>query len=156
MTTQVESAKKGSLTEEMQFVAKQENLTVEKLRQKLIDGRIIITKNNRRDNVKPIAIGEGTKTKVNANIGASPDKFDLNLELKKAEVAVNAGTDTLMDLTVGHGIDEIRKEILKHTDIPFGTVPVYQAFSENKQEMNIDSILSVIEKQCKDGVVLLI
>jgi len=132
-------------------IAKKENVPVEKLKARIKRGSLVVLKNSVRD-IKPVAIGEGTKTKVNANIGASPDRFNLEDELKKAHIAVDAGTDTLMDLTVGQGIDELRKTILKHTDIPFGTVPVYQAFSENKQDMNIDSILSAIEKQCRDGV----
>lgn len=132
-------------------ISKKEGISPEKLKSRIKNGSLVILKNSIRD-IEPVAIGEGVKTKVNANIGASPGKFDLNLELEKAEVAINAGADTLMDLTVGKGIDELRKAILKHTDVPFGTVPIYQAFSENRQEMNIDSILGAIEKQCKDGV----
>ena len=137
----------GSLNE----IAKREGISVEKIKTRLSRGSLVILKNPARD-ISPVAIGEGVKTKVNANIGASPDKFSIGEELKKAEVAIDAGTDTIMDLTVGPGINELRKAILKHTNVPFGTVPVYQAFSEDKRDMNINSILSVIEKQCKDGV----
>ncbi len=132
-------------------LTKKEGTPASKLEARVMRGSVVILKNAVRD-IEPIAIGEGVKTKVNANIGASPDNFNLNSELKKAEVAISAGTDTIMDLTIGKGIDKIRKEILKHTNIPFGTVPIYQAFSENRQEMDIDSILKVIEKQCKSGV----
>jgi len=137
----------GSLNE----IARREGISVEKIKARLSRGSLVILKNPVRD-ISPVAIGEGVKTKVNANIGASPDKFSIDEELKKAEVAIDAGTDTIMDLTVGPGINELRKAILKHTNVPFGTVPVYQAFSEDKRDMNINSILSVIEKQCKDGV----
>ncbi len=158
MTTQVELAKKGSITEEMQFVAEQENLSVDKIRQRLIDGRIIITKNLRRENVKPIGIGEGLKTKINANIGTSAEICDLELELEKARTSVKYKADTLMDLSTGGDLDEIRKQIISEIDIPIGTVPIYQVAIEmlNKNqaivEMDEDTIFNIIERHAKDGV----
>ena len=158
MTTQVELAKHGSLTEELQAVAKRENLAVEKVRQRLIDGRIIITKNVRRDNVKPIGIGEGLFTKVNANIGTSSIICDADLELEKARISVKYKADTLMDLSTGGDLREIRQRIIKEIDIPLGTVPIYQVALEmlnhNKAiiEMTEDNIFNVIEQQAKEGV----
>ncbi|MFX1294177.1 MAG: phosphomethylpyrimidine synthase ThiC [Promethearchaeota archaeon] len=158
MTTQVELAKHGSITEEIETVAKQENLSVEKVRQKLIDGRIIITKNVKRKNIKPLGIGEGLTTKVNANIGSSAEICDLELELEKARISVKYKADTLMDLSTGGDLDEIRRKIIKEIDIPFGTVPIYQIAIEmlNNQkaivEMDEDTIFNIIERHAKDGV----
>ncbi|MHA1652107.1 MAG: phosphomethylpyrimidine synthase ThiC [Candidatus Helarchaeota archaeon] len=158
MTTQMELAKHGSITDEMQAVAKREKLSVEKIRQRLIDGRIIITKNTRRENVRPIGIGEGLETKVNANIGTSAEICDLELELEKARISVKYKADTLMDLSTGGALDEIRRKIIQEIDIPLGTVPIYQIAIEmlNRKkaivEMDEDIIFNIIERHAKDGV----
>lgn len=158
MTTQMELANKGSITDEMQFVAEQEQLSIDKLRQRLVDGRIIITKNVDRQNVKPIGIGEGLSTKVNANIGTSAEICDPALELEKARISIKYKADTLMDLSTGGDLDEIRRNIIREIDIPIGTVPIYQVaiemLNKNKAivEMDEDTIFNVIERHAKDGV----
>jgi len=158
MTTQMELASKGSTTDEMQFVAEQEHISLDKLRQRLIDGRIIITKNVERQNVHPIGIGEGLSTKVNANIGTSAEICDLELELEKARISMKFKADTIMDLSTGGDLDEIRQKILQEIDIPIGTVPIYQMaiemLNKNKAivEMDEDTIFNVIERHAKDGV----
>ncbi|NVM27930.1 MAG: phosphomethylpyrimidine synthase ThiC [Candidatus Helarchaeota archaeon] len=158
MTTQVELAKKGSISEEMKSVAKQENISVEKIRDRLLDGRIIITRNLKRENVNPIGIGEGLKTKTNANIGTSAEICDLELELEKARISLKYKADTLMDLSTGGDLDEIRRKIIEEIDIPIGTVPIYQVAIEmlNKGkaivEMDEDTIFNIIERHAKDGV----
>ena len=113
--------------------------------------RLVSVKNKMRD-IESLLIGEGAPTRVNANVGTSTDKSDLDLELAKAEVAFEVGADTLMDLSVGGDLDDVRRKILEETSIPLGTVPVYQAFFEKKFDMDLESMLSVIEKQAKDGV----
>ncbi|MBU4267168.1 MAG: phosphomethylpyrimidine synthase ThiC [Candidatus Altiarchaeales archaeon] len=135
----------------MKEIAEREGISEEKLKRRVKSGSVVITKNSER-NIEPIAIGEGTRVKVNANIGTSTDTSGIENELEKARVAIEAGTHTLMDLSVGGDIDSTRREILKKTDIPLGTVPIYQAFIEKKVDMTADSILDVIEKHCKDGV----
>ena len=158
MTTQVELAKKGFISEEMKSVAKQENISVEKIRDRLLDGRIIITRNLKRENVKPIGIGQGLKTKTNANIGTSAEICDLELELEKARISLKYKADTLMDLSTGGDLDEIRRKIIEEIDIPIGTVPIYQVAIEmlNKGkaivEMDEDTIFNIIERHAKDGV----
>ncbi len=157
MTTQVELAKHGSITDEMQTIAKLEDISVEKIRDRLIDGRIIITKNIKRD-VKPIAIGEGLQTKVNANIGTSAEICDLEFELEKARISVKFKADTLMDLSTGGDLDEIRQRIIKEVDIPLGTVPIYQMAIEmlNQKkaivDLTEDTMFNIIERHAKDGV----
>ena len=120
-------------------------------------GRVVVTKNLGRETA-PLGIGEGLRVKVNANLGTSKDICDLNRELEKVRAAVDAGTDTIMDLSTGGDIDAIRRRILKETNVPLGTVPIYQAAIEAQEkhgaivDMTEDDIFKVIERQCKDGV----
>jgi len=119
--------------------------------------KIAVLKNRRRP-IKPVLVGKGLPTRVNANIGTSPEASSLEEELKKLEVAVAAGADTVMDLSTGGDIDEIRRAILEHSPVPVGTVPIYQAFYEAKKkgksfvELTPKEILSVFEKHFADGV----
>jgi len=158
MTTQIEAAKKGRITEEMRTVAKDESESPQKIRQRLAEGRIIITRNTQRENVHPIGIGEGLRTKINTNIGTSSDLCDLNLEIEKAKIAVKYGTDTIMDLSIGGNLNQIRRTILKTTNVPLGTVPIYQAAIEAAKKkgsiinMTEDDIFNTIEKHAKDGI----
>ena len=106
-----------------------------------------------------MAIGKGMSTKVNANIGSSRDIAKLNEEIDKLEVAIKAGTDTVMDLSMGGDLDEVRKGILENCPIPLGTVPIYQAVAETVEqqgkdlvEVTVDHMFKTIEKQAIDGV----
>ncbi len=132
-------------------IAKKEGISEEKLKRRVDKGSVVIVKNSERD-IPPLAIGEGTRVKVNANIGTSTDVVDLRRELEKVWTAVRSGTDTLMDLSVGGNLDAIRRGIIENTKVPLGTVPIYQAFIEKKVDMTPDFILDVIEKNCRDGV----
>ena len=158
MTAQMKAAKLGELTSEMRLIAKEEKISEEKLMKRVAKGTVIITRNLRRENVHPVGIGEGLRTKVNTNIGTSRDLCDLKLELEKAKVAVKYGTDTIMDLSTGGDLDEIRSAILKEVNVPVGTVPIYQAAIEAAKKkgsivhMTEDDIFKIIEKHAKDGV----
>ena len=132
-------------------IAKSEGISKRKLKKRVERGSVVIVKNSKRD-IKPLAIGEGTLVKINANIGTSPDIQDLKKEIEKADTAAKYGAHTIMDLSIGGDLNRTRNEILKNTDIPLGTVPIYQAFVEDKIDMSTESILSVIEKHCRDGV----
>jgi phosphomethylpyrimidine synthase len=123
----------------------------EKIKNYISSGRLILVRNPRRD-VEPLAIGDGVSTKVNANIGVSPDKKSLKDELKKADIAVEAGADALMDLSVGGDITRIRKKILSHVKVPVGTVPIYQVYADNWLDFTIEDYLKEIECQCREGV----
>jgi len=157
MTTQLEYAKRRKITEEMQKIASDEGLTPDYIMRGVAQGRIVVTKNLRRE-IHPLGIGEGLRIKVNANIGTSKDFCDIEKELEKARVAQEAGTDTLMDLSTGGDIDAIRRMILKETKVPLGTVPIYQAAIEAQEkhgtivDMTEDDIFNVIERNAKDGV----
>jgi len=132
-------------------LARSEGLSEEKLKRRVREGWIVLVKNAKRD-IKPLAIGTDTRVKVNANIGYSPDCMDEDKELLKAKAAMDSGADTLMDLSVGEHLDDMRRKIIKKTTIPVGTVPIYQAFIEKKTNMSREDILKVIERNCMDGV----
>jgi len=157
MTQKIE-AQKGIITKEMEIVAREEGVSSEWLREKLASGRIVIPVNRNHQGVKPVGIGEGLRIKVNTNIGTSSDHVDLEEELKKLEVSIQAGTDTVMDLSTGGDIDAIRKEIIRHSSIPVGTVPIYEAAIEAVRKgkalakMTVEDIFEVIERQAEEGV----
>lgn len=158
MTTQMEAAKQGKITEEMRIVAKDEEETPETICKRVAAGTVIIARNIRRENVHPIGIGEGLRTKINTNIGTSPDLCDVKLEIEKAKIAVKYGTDTIMDLSTCGNLDEIRRAVLKAVDVPVGTVPIYQTAIEAAKNrgaivnMTEDDIFNTIEAHAKDGV----
>lgn len=138
-------------------VAKSEGLTPRELKNLIRTGWVILLKNRRR-RIRPLAVGEKTRVKVNANIGTSPDRVDVELELEKLRVAIAAGADTVMDLSVGGEVDVIRREVLRNATVPVGTVPIYQVALEMRKrrrsfrEARVRDIFRVIEKHLEDGV----
>jgi phosphomethylpyrimidine synthase len=156
--TQLSVAKKGDFTPEMKKVAKEEGLEPDFIREGIAKGEMVLPKNASHKLAKIKAIGQGLRTKVNTNIGTSPDLIDLGFELKKLKVACQAGTDTVMDLSSGGDLDKLRRAIRRASPIPLGTVPIYQAAIESTAEkgalikMNQDKIFEVIERQALDGV----
>ena len=155
--TQMSEALKGNVTPEMELVAKYEGVNVNKIIRGLSKGTIVIPKNINRK-TKVYGIGEGLTTKVNANIGSSSKIEDLDLEVKKAKLAVEYGANAVMDLSTGPELNKFRKAILKEVDVPIGTVPIYEAgvqtLNANKEiiDMDEDLIFKVIESQAKEGV----
>ena len=151
MTTQMKAAKAGRVTEEMRLVAEKEDVPVDWLRQRVAKGTVIIPRNTVRENVKIVGIGEGLTTKVNVNIGTSTLYANLDMEIEKAKIAIKYGTDTIMDLSTGGDLDHIRRELMKVAPVPFGTVPIYQAFIEVAKKkgagiyMTEDDVFKVIE-----------
>ena len=106
--TQRTKALKGTITKEMKSVARDEEVSSEWLREKIVSGRVVIPANRNHQGVKPLGIGEGLRIKVNTNLGTSSDHVDLEEELKKLEISIQAGTDTVMDLSTGGDIDAFR------------------------------------------------
>ncbi len=157
MTQKIE-AQRGFCTKEMEFVAREEGISLEGLREKIACGQIVIPMNRNHRGVKPVGIGEGLRIKVNTNLGTSSDHVNLEEELRKLEVSIQAGTDTVMDLSTGGDIDAIRKEILRHAPIPLGTVPIYEAAIEAVRKrgalarMRVEDLFEVIERQAEEGV----
>ena len=159
MCTQMTSARRGVPTEEMLRVAKDEDIDINFLIQKVANGSIIIPKNNiRKQEIKVVGIGKGLKTKVNVNIGTSTLYQNLDEEVAKAKVAVKYGGDTIMDLSDGGNLDLIREKLLEAAPITFGTVPIYQAYAygvekyKNPLNLTEDDFLNSFEKHAKDGV----
>jgi phosphomethylpyrimidine synthase len=157
MTQKIE-ALEGVVTKEMRSVVRQEEVSLEWLQEKISSGRIVIPANRNHKGLHAIGIGEGLRIKVNTNIGTSSDHTDLEEELKKLEVSIRAGTDTVMDLSTGGDIDAIRREILRHSAIPLGTVPIYEAAIEAVRKrkalakMRAEDLFEVIERQAEEGV----
>lgn len=137
-------------------VAQKEGVDPEKLAKLVHEGKVVIPKNVARE-IPSIGIGHGLRTKINANLGTSPDFKDIDLEIEKARIAIEYGSDTIMDLSTGGDIDKIRKKMLG-LNVPLGTVPIYQAgITALKKKgaiihMDEDTIFSTIEKHAKDGV----
>jgi phosphomethylpyrimidine synthase len=159
MVTQMSYAKRGIATEEMKQVAKDEQVDLDLIVRGVARGVIIIPKNNaRRQEIKVKGIGKGLSTKVNVNIGTSTLKVDLKEEVEKAKVAVRYGADTIMDLSDAGNLVEIRRTLLDVARIPFGYVPVYQAYAnavskyKNPLEMSSDDFIKAFEDAVKDGV----
>ncbi|MBU0673850.1 MAG: phosphomethylpyrimidine synthase ThiC [Proteobacteria bacterium] len=154
-----EDAINGTVTPIFETCAANEGLEVSRLMAGVADGTIAIPKNNNHQFERIMAIGKGTSTKVNANIGASRDYPEVEQELRKLCVCLKAGADTVMDLSMGGNLNEVRQEILKSCPIPLGTVPIYQSIAEvvekqKKQigEVTVDQIFNTIEQQAIDGV----
>jgi phosphomethylpyrimidine synthase len=156
--TQLELARKGTVSSQMKHVAKMEGVETGFAIRGLADGEIIIPANFSHRNLVPCGIGRGLKTKINANIGTSSDFCDLNTELRKLETAIAFGADTVMDLSTGGDISAIRRAIVRDSTVPVGTVPIYQAGIEAIDnhgaivDMTVDEIFAVIEEHAKDGV----
>ena len=152
--TQLQSAIKNKITNEMKIVAKDENIKVNLLKKKIAKGLVVIPANINHKNLKPIGIGLGLKIKVNTNIGTSQIKSDLKTELKKLKIAIEAHTDTVMDLSTSSDVGKIRKKIIEKCSVPLGTVPIYQAAIEagEVEKMNKDIYLKVFEKHAQNGV----
>jgi len=156
--TQLELARNGVVSPQIKHVAEKEGVETDFILQGLSKGEIIIPANANHTNLLPCGIGRGLKTKVNANIGTSPDFCDVDTELRKLQAAIAFGSDTVMDLSTGGDIPAIRRAIISSSTLPVGTVPVYQAGIEAIERhgaivsMTVDEIFDVIEEQAKDGV----
>src|SRR5512143_575589 len=122
--TQLHYARQGIVTEEMRHVASRERLPEEQVRQELARGRMILPANVNHPELEPMAIGFAVTCKINANIGNSAVVSDVEEELKKLRVCIRYGADTVMDLSTGGDIPQIREAILRHSTLPFGTVPI--------------------------------
>lgn len=133
---------------ELGLISKDEGVSISCLKKDIAHGRTVILRHNRRKPEKFCAVGRGLRTKVNVNIGTSPGFVDLAEEEKKIRIAEQFGADTIMDLSTGGNLDEIRRFIIGKTELPVGTVPIYQAAIES----GVEDIFNVIQKHAEDGV----
>ena len=154
--TQIDQARKGQITPEMEHVARREAIEPEVVRAEVARGRMVIPANKEhiRLGLEPMGIGKKAKCKINANIGNSAVTSDVENELSKLKMAVDLGADTVMDLSTGGNIDSIRRAIVAASPVPIGTVPMYQAVQKVKkvEDLTEQDFLDVVEHQAKQGV----
>lgn len=155
--TQISEAKKGKITEQIKNVAKNENIDVEIIRRRVASGKIVIPFNPIHS-PNSLGIGKRLRVKVNANIGTSMEHCDINEEIEKAKVSMESGAHAVMDLSTGGDLDKIRTSLIKTVNVPFGTVPIYQAGIEAIEkhgaivDMTEDDMFNIFEHQAKQGV----
>jgi phosphomethylpyrimidine synthase len=142
----------------MQDVARHEGLEVEQIQKGVAQGTVVVPANSGKKKSRPIGIGQGLRIKVNANIGTSSEQIDLDQELEKLNICVQAQADTVMDLSTGGDLKEILRTLIAHSPLPLGTVPIYQAAVETIREkggiihLTAEKLFEVIEDQARAGV----
>jgi phosphomethylpyrimidine synthase len=152
--TQMHYARQGIVTEEMQYVANRELLSADFIRNEVANGRVVIPANINHPELLPIAIGRPVTCKINANIGNSSLSSGIEVEIDKLNICLKYGADTVMDLSTGKDINRIREAIIRNSNVPIGTVPIYQAIEQVDDPMDLtaDDLLAVIEEQAQQGV----
>jgi phosphomethylpyrimidine synthase len=152
--TQMHYARQGRVTEEMLHVARRERLDPELVRSEVARGRMIVPANVNHPELEPIAIGIEATCKINANIGNSAVVSDVQGELEKLRICLKHGADTVMDLSTGGDIPLIREAILRHSPLPVGTVPIYEALAQvsDVADLTPAMLLEIIESQARQGV----
>ncbi|MDI3279796.1 MAG: phosphomethylpyrimidine synthase ThiC [Bacillota bacterium] len=156
--TLLEAARAGQVLAPLAAAARAEGRDPEELRRHLAAGRLVVPANPRHTALRPLGIGEGLRTKVNANLGACDVSSSLEEELVKLECALEAGADAVMDLSTGGDLDAIRRAIVRRSPVPVGTVPVYQAAVEavargdSLADLSPDDLFAVLERKAADGV----
>jgi phosphomethylpyrimidine synthase len=148
----------GKIPDAVKTAACAEHVGADALAASLAVGKAAVLYSPNHPHGRPIAVGGGTRIKVNANIGTSTDNASIETELEKLDAAVRAGADTVMDLSTGPDIRATRKAIIKHSPIPVGTVPIYEAAKMLTEKgkpfvnMTADDLFEVIERHGEDGV----
>lgn len=156
--TQLEFAKKGKITPQMRSVAKDEGVSAQFILKGVAKGRIVIPNNIKHRISKPCGIGQGLKTKINANLGTSKGYSSISNELKKMDEAIKLGSDTIMDLSTGANVGQTRRSILARSKVPVGTVPIYEMVVNGLKRhssivgITVEEMFEVLEAQAKEGV----
>lgn len=156
--TQLEFAKKNIVTPLMRKVASFEGINCRALMRLIAQGKVVIPLNKNHKIKKPCAVGSTLSTKVNANIGTSTDESRISDEIQKLKIAIKHGADALMDLSVGGDLLRMRQEVLKHSSVPVGTVPVYEAAvraevkNKNFLKFEAQDVLEILNEQASQGV----
>ncbi|WP_129595832.1 phosphomethylpyrimidine synthase ThiC [Anaerophilus nitritogenes] len=154
-TTQMDAAKRGIITKEMEIVSKKENIEVEFLRKLIAEGKVIIPANKNHKSLDPEGIGEGLKTKINVNLGISKDCCDIEKELEKVKVALDMNVEAIMDLSSYGKTEEFRRRLIEMSNATIGTVPIYDAvgfYDKELKDITAKEFLDVVRKHAKDGV----
>ncbi len=146
------------LQDNLSDLSERENITREEIQQGLIQGSTVLLGNPEHNAVTPLLIGQPAAVKVNANLGTSPFMNSPDLELSKLHTAAKAGAHTVMDLSTGGDLNQIRKDMLASTELPLGTVPLYsvaQKYIQDKKspaQISRTEIFEEIAKQAEQGV----
>ncbi|MFU0784444.1 phosphomethylpyrimidine synthase ThiC [Clostridium sp.] len=154
-STQMDAAKIGIITREMEIVSKKENMDVNKLKELIASGQVVIPANKNHTSLNPEAVGKGLRTKINVNLGISRDCPDVDVELKKASKAIEMKAEAIMDLSSFGKTEEFRRKLIKMSSAMIGTVPIYDAvgfYDKELKDITEGEFLNVIEKHAKDGV----
>jgi len=155
MNTQLEEARAGRITPAMKAAAAAENRRPENIRAEIALGRAVLPVNPNHKNLRPAVVGRDFRTKVNANIGLSTERSNCPRELRKLSIALDAGADYIMDLSVGKNLAGLRKSMLAACPAPFGTVPIYEAVCRTGgtvESFDPDVLIRVIADQAGQGV----
>lgn len=153
--TQMEAAKNGFVTEEMKIVAKKENVSCEYLLEKMACGEIVIPKNKNHKSISPEGIGTGLRTKINVNLGISKDLNDIDMEMKKVDMALSMGAEAIMDLSNYGKTQEFRKKLIEKSTAMIGTVPMYDAvgfLDKGLSFIKAEEFLDVVRNHAENGV----
>ena len=154
-TTQMDAARQGIVTPEMEIVAAKENMGVEKLRELIAKGQVIIPANKNHQALSPNGIGSALKTKINVNLGTSRDCVDLDMEMEKVNEAVAMGAEAIMDLSSFGDTQKFRRKLTAECPATIGTVPIYDAvvyYHKPLKDITTEEWLSIVEMHAKDGV----
>lgn len=154
-TTQMDAAKKGITTKEMEIVAKKEMMDINLLKELMAEGKIVIPANKNHKALSAEGVGKGLKTKINVNLGISKDCCDIENEMEKVRVSIAMGAEAIMDLSNYGKTEEFRKKIVETSPAMLGTVPIYDAlgfYDKELQDITVDEFFRVVEKHGEDGV----
>ncbi|BDQ33095.1 phosphomethylpyrimidine synthase ThiC [Pseudodesulfovibrio portus] len=154
-TTQMDAARKGIVTPQMETVARKENIRVEDLMERMAKGTVIIPANKNHTSLDAEAVGEGMRTKLNVNLGISKDCSAIEPELEKVQAALDLKAEAIMDLSCYGKTQEFRQALVKMSPAMIGTVPIYDAvgfYDKNLQDITVDEFFDVVQRHVEDGV----
>ncbi|EQK38488.1 phosphomethylpyrimidine synthase [Paraclostridium bifermentans] len=154
-TTQMDAAKKGITTKEMEIVAKKENMDIKILKNLIANGQIVIPANKNHKSLNPEGVGKNLRTKINVNLGISKDCYDIDEEMKKVQLALDMNAEAIMDLSSFGKTEEFRKKLIANSSAMIGTVPIYDAvgfYDKELKDITAKEFLDVVKKHAKDGV----
>ena len=154
-TTQMDAANKGIITKEMRAVAKEENMTVEQIRELVALGQVVIPANKRHTCLTPYGIGTKLKTKINVNLGTSKDCLDLEIEMQKVNEAIRLGAESIMDLSSFGDTQTFRQKLTSECSAIIGTVPIYDAvvyYNKALKSITSREWIDIVRMHAEDGV----
>ena len=154
-TTQMDAAKKGIITKEMQVVSEKEGINIETLMNLMAEGKIVIPANKNHKSISAEGVGQGLRTKINVNLGISKDCANIELELEKVKKAIDMNAESIMDLSNYGKTYDFRKRLVEVSTAMIGTVPMYDVvgfYDKELKDITVDEFFEVVEKHAKDGV----